>query len=359
MKGMLRGGFSYETRIQPPFLEEEKDEVAAFLLARGLLPEDDLDYRVDFLREGKIAGTGGLSGNVMKCLAVVDDVRGEGLAAAIVSELEAEASRRGTTSLKVFTLPENRGIFESLGYRALGEAEGEAILLEKGDGIGSWLDSLSAIARNADPENRARRKSALVMNCNPFTLGHLALVREASSKSDLVFLFVVSEEASAFPFEVRLKLVKAGVASLSNVIVIPGSEYIISRATFPAYFLKDRASERAAVHARLDLDIFGRLIAKAVGATVRFVAEEPYSEVTALYNKIMKETLPAHGVEVVEIPRLAVDGNAVSASTVRRLIQNGKLADVQKIVPETTWAYLSSPGAGPVLALVASREGRH
>jgi [citrate (pro-3S)-lyase] ligase len=198
------------------------------------------------------------------------------------------------------------------------------------------------------------------MNCNPFTLGHLHLAKAAASSSSRVFLIVVAEEASSFPFEVRLRLVREGVASLNNVVVVPGSDYVVSRATFPAYFLKDRASEAARVHARLDADVFGRRIAPALGATRRLVGEEPYSPVTAAYNGVMKECLPSYGIEVAEIPRLAdAEGRAVSASTVRGLIKEGRLGEARGLVPESTWKYLSSPEAAPVLGRVAASEGRH
>ncbi len=39
-----------------------------------------------------------------------------------------------------------------------------------------------------------------------------------------------------FHFLNAFKLVKAGVADLPNVIVVPGKEYMVSYATFPAYF---------------------------------------------------------------------------------------------------------------------------
>lgn len=51
---------------------------------------------------------------------------------------------------------------------------------------------------------------SIVMNCNPFTLGHRYLVEEASRQSDLLYIFVVEEDKSDFPFEDRFNMVKAG-----------------------------------------------------------------------------------------------------------------------------------------------------
>ena len=66
--------------------------------------------------------------------------------------------------------------------------------------------------------------------------GHRYLVETASKENDHVYVFVVSEDVSIFSFSERFKLVKAGVADLPNVIVVPGKEYMVSYATFPAYF---------------------------------------------------------------------------------------------------------------------------
>ncbi len=353
---------SLELRIHPPFLGEDGPEMDAFLRSRGLEPpESEREYAVSFLSEGRIVGTGSLCGRIIQGLAVDESLRGAGLALRVVSELEAEAVRRGRSRLFVFTGPANCDIFESLGYRPIAAARGAAILLEKGGGLEEWLSELRAsfVARPVRPAAPRRPVSALVMNCNPFTLGHLHLVKTAAAASERVVLFVVSAEASSFPYEVRIHLVREGVTALSNVAVLPGSDYIISRATFPTYFLRDKKGDAAAIHARLDADLFGRHIAPAIGATRRYVAEEPFSPVTAIYNRALAEVLPPLGVEVVEIPRLESGGVAVSASAVRRAIREGKLEDVRAIVPETTWAYLSSPEARDVLERVAAADGRH
>jgi [citrate (pro-3S)-lyase] ligase len=372
---MIEGNGDLETRIHPPLLAEDCVQIAAFLASRGLSWDEDPDYCVVMLRDGRIVGSGSLSGRIIKGLAVDEMLVGEGLMVRILSELEAEAGRRGIVRPFIFTSPPNRAIFESLGYRFVGEAPGASVLLEKGDGIGRWCAELRGIAGSAgraaspapaapvDPAGSASSigpVSALVMNCNPFTLGHLHLVRTAASRSSRVFLFVVAEEASSFPYATRLRLVREGTTEFPNVVVIPGNEYIVSRATFPTYFLKDKAGAAAEIHARLDVDIFGRHIAPAVGATRRFIGEEPYSEVTAIYNRVMKKWLPSYGIEVVEIPRLAdYGGAAVSASTVRRLIREGNLENARDIVPPSTWNYLISEEAAPVLERIASSDGRH
>ena len=192
------------------------------------------------------------------------------------------------------------------------------------------------------------------MNANPFTLGHRYLAETAAAACDTLHLFLVSEDASLVPFSVRKELARAGTAHLDNVTLHDSGPYIISSATFPSYFLKDEAAVIDG-HARLDLAVFVR-IARALGITVRYVGEEPASQVTGIYNQVMASQLPRTGIDCVIVPRLAVSDEAVSASTVRRLIQQGRLEEIRPLVPESTYAYFTSPEAQPVIDRIRRAE---
>ena len=149
------------------------------------------------------------------------------------------------------------------------------------------------------------------------------------------------------PFVVRKKLVEAGVAHLPNVVCHDSGPYIISSATFPSYFLKD---ENAVIegHARLDLAVFIR-IARTLRITARYVGEEPTSLVTGLYNQIMAQQLPDAGIDCIVIPRREAAGAPISASTVRKLLHEGRLEEIRSLVPESTYAYFAGSEARPVL----------
>ena len=56
----------------------------------------------------------------------------------------------------------------------------------------------------------------------------------------------------------------------------------------------------------------------------------------------MKEKLPQYGVEVIEIDRLQINYNYVSASDVRQYIAEKDWNAIQKIVPAYTYYYLMS-----------------
>ncbi len=182
-----------------------------------------------------------------------------------------------------------------------------------------------------------------VMNCNPFTLGHRYLIESAAAKVDYLIIFVVEEDKSRFPFNDRIELVKKGTTDLSNVYVIPSGKLMISAVTFPGYFLKDNPSEDNA-DSSMDVEIFGRYIASALGITKRFVGQEPTDFVTRRYNETMAKILPRFGVEVNIIERLKSSSDEakriISASTVRKLLDSKQYDELKNFVPKTTYDYL-------------------
>ncbi|MCD8286035.1 MAG: NAD-dependent epimerase/dehydratase family protein [Clostridia bacterium] len=183
------------------------------------------------------------------------------------------------------------------------------------------------------------RVGAIVMNCNPFTLGHRYLVEYASSKVDLLYLFVVEEDRSVFPFADRFELVKKGVADLKNVVVLPSGKFIISQTTFQAYFTKEEKND-ITVDPSNDINIFASRIAPAFGITVRFAGEEPIDNVTNQYNATMKRLLPRAGIEFDVIKRKESEGAPISASRVRALLKESNFSEIARITPKTTYDYL-------------------
>lgn len=180
---------------------------------------------------------------------------------------------------------------------------------------------------------------SIVMNCNPFTLGHRYLIEQAASQCDVLYIFVVEEDKSVFCFEDRFRLVKEGTADLKNVFVMPSGSFMISTLTFPEYFNKDNPGE-VKVDPSMDVEIFGKYIAPALDIKVRFAGEEPLDVVTNRYNETMKRILPAYGVEFRVIPRKESNGEVISASRVRRCLKEKDFLQIRKLVPDTTFKYL-------------------
>ena len=319
----------------------QTSEIQAFLQGFELDYPGNTDYTAAFYNTaGELAATGSLAKNVLRNIAVAESLQGEGMTASVVSHLLREAAARGFYHCFLFTKPEKAVQFSALGFREIARADSLAMLMETGVGsIEQFQRELLLQAGNLP----AGRRAALVMNCNPFTLGHKALVERASRENDAVVVLVVSEDQSVFPFTDRLRLVQQGLAEYRNVIVLPSGPYVVSAATFPGYFTKGGDTVRA--QTRLDADLFGRWIAPALGVSRRYIGEEPYSEVTRQYNEALLEVLPAYAIEVTVMPRRKAGDEIISASRVRQSIAEGDWEAVRRMVPDSTYAYLKAPAA--------------
>lgn len=355
----------------PLSLNSVRRRVEAFLTANGLRLAP-LDRYVVVTRDedgNEILAGGGLDGNVIKCVAVSESARSEGLMNILVSRLIAIAREEGRESVKAFTKPENEGIFKSLGFGLLASAP-KAILMENGrGGLPEYRKYLESLARPG-------RNGAIVMNANPFTKGHRYLVEQAASQVDNLYVIVVKEDRSRFPYVERKAMIEAGCAGLDNVVVCEGSDYAISAATFPTYFLK-KLDDATDTQIALDLDLFVNHIAKPLGVTVRFAGSEPEDALTRRYNELMAEILPGTSVAVVrqahqpdselvkgsalrqarrpidfiEIPRLEQNGNPISATSLRRALDKGNLKEAMEYIPKSTVPYLVADLAERALRL--------
>lgn len=324
----------------PLSLKSSRQQIEAFLARFGLRREP-LDYYVGLFDGEQMIGGGGYAGRTIKCVAVNADRQGEGLTNVLISHLCARLFHDGATNVFLFTKPENERVFTDLSFTTIARTN-EAILMESERGAIDRYCATLALSRGEGVQG------AVVMNANPFTLGHRYLLEQAAAQCGTLHLFCVEEDRSVFPFAVRRRLMEEGTRHIPNLVIHNSGPYIISSATFPTYFLKEN-SEPAAVHARLDVDLFGRHIVPALGLTRRFVGTEPKDPMTAHYNDAMQALLPAYGVTVTVLQRIEQGNDAISASRVRRAWAAGEMDQVAQWVPETTLAYLQSEEAKPVL----------
>lgn len=324
-------------------------QVDALLVENGITRDANLDYICAMVdEENRVIATGSCFGATLRCFAISQQHQGEGLLNEVVSHLMEYQMVRGYTHLFLYTKIKSAKFFQSLGFYEIARVDGTLVFMEnRRNGFPSYLSRLEKTARPGV-------SGAIVMNANPFTLGHQYLVETAAGRCDTLHLFLLSEDASLVPFGVRKQLVQAGTAHLKNVVLHDSGPYIISNATFPSYFLKDDSAVIQG-HAKLDLAIFVR-IARALGVTVRFVGEEPTSQVTGLYNEIMAAQLPENGIDCVILPRKEALGKAISASTVRAALQAGDWQTLSQLVPQTTLDYFRSSEAEPVLRRIRSAE---
>lgn len=181
---------------------------------------------------------------------------------------------------------------------------------------------------------------SIVMNCNPFTFGHRYLVEESLKHCDKLIVFVVEEDKSIFPFKDRFKLVKENLIDLENVIVIPSGEFIISTKTFAEYFLKESIQSKK-IDTSLDVTLFAKEIAPCLNITIRFAGEEPFDKVTAQYNESMRKILPQYNIQFIEIKRKTLNNKVISATEVRKLLEDKNFNAIKDLVPQKTYEYLT------------------
>ena len=313
-----------------------------FLRFAGLNPSSPEGDTV-LLRDeaGKIAACGTREGNVLKYFAVAPDRQGEGLTGTVVTELRKAAFADGIQKLFVYTKPKNGLMFEGLNFHKVAETESVLLLESTRGGIGTFL---SREAERLAASEAPKPVGAVVMKADPFTAGHRYLVESAAAECGRLYVFVLSSGKGLLAAEERLRLVKEGTADLENVRVCTTGDYLVSSVTFPDYFLK-RESSATVAQCGLDCAVFAGHFAPAFGITRRYVGSEPLSEVTEIYNRTMERLLPAAGIEFTEIPRLCLpNGEPISASKVRALLENGDVGALKDLLPASTYDYLENKG---------------
>ena len=334
----------------------ERAEVETFLRGFDLLLDQDVDYTI-IIRDGalhraSIVATCSKAKSVLKCFAVVEELRGEGITAILISTLIDKLFSQGIYHSFIFTMPAKAHIFSALNFKLI-QSTVDVALLE--NGIYDINKAIEEMKNRYSIGNA--KKTALVMNCNPFTLGHYYIIEEASKNNQEVLVFIVEEDQSLFPFKTRYELVCKGVAHLKNVKVLPSGEYIISSATFPSYFIKEEG-KRLRAYAELDASIFGKYFCGRFNITKRYVGEEPYCQVTAAYNEALEKILPTYGVEVTQIPRKSFSDVAISASRVRNLLIDGDVhsQELNNLLPEVTLEFLNTSLGREILEKLKSSD---
>ena len=328
-------------------------QMDALLAAEGILRDKNLSYSAGIYDDdGHMIATGSIFENTLRCMAVSGKHRGEGLMAVIVAHLVQVQLERGNTHLFLYTKCDSAKFFEPCGFYEIARVDDRLVFMEnRRDGFDRYIVQLISQM----PEGSLQKPgAALVMNCNPFTNGHAYLLKRAAEENERVVLFVLSEDKSLVPFKDRLAMVKAAAAEYDNVTVVTSGSYMISSATFPSYFLKDNALVTR-THADLDATLFTR-IARQLHLTCRYVGEEPFSAATGVYNEALATVLSRHGIELRVIPRREENGKPISASHVRALIHDGRMEEIRPLVPDTTYAYLTSPAGAYAIARIKASE---
>jgi [citrate (pro-3S)-lyase] ligase len=211
---------------------------------------------------------------------------GEGLSLKLLTELLTLAYELGRSELFLFTKPCNAALFSGAGFWPIAQAGDRAVLMENS------RERLTRYCRQLAMYRQPGRKiGAIVMNANPFTLGHRWLVEQAARQCDWLHLFVVKEDASVFTYQDRFANRKRDCRHRQSDAA---SRFGISHlAGDVPRLLPQRAGVVDDCHSQIDLQLFRERLAPALQITHRFVGTEPLCSLTRHYNQRMKALLEA------------------------------------------------------------------
>ncbi len=317
-------------------MPKEKEKVRVFLQQQELRYDKDIDFTVYAEYDGEVVGTVSVAGDIIKAMAVDDRFRGWNLSGQLMDRVLEYLRGQRIYYYRVFTKPKNRDIFESLNFKEI--VCTDTVLLMENDSVEGIRDCLANL--RASVTLPLRDVGAIVMNCNPMTNGHKYLIEYAAARHETLLVFVVEEDLSVYPFRDRFRLVKEVTAGIQNVCVLPSTRYVISRLTFPTYFLKETCKE-SEEYAKVDAAVFKKYFMPCFSVSKRYVGTEPTDLATAEYNECLKRELKD---ALVEVERLRTDGTVVSASRVRQLASEKNWAELEKFVPFQTLEYLKNNG---------------
>ena len=335
---------TFQERYGDPFGGKDLDQLIKFLNDQQLDYDRNIEHTMIIEDGGKIIATASCHGNVLKCVAVSQEYQGHNLMGQLMTHMIGYFFDKWTTHYFGFTKIKNKAIFCNLGFYPVAETEDIILLENKKNGLKKYILKLQKETEKAKTEKQENQRGegigAIIANCNPFTLGHRYLIEEASKRCKWLHLFILSMEQEFITSDERFRLVQKGTEDIKNVILHRTSDYLISPAVFPTYFIKDKANAYE-MNCMLDLKIFTESIAPALGITKRFVGTEPNCEVTNAYNICMKKELPLHHITLEEIRRREEENKPISASYVRACFQENEIYKVKNMVPDSTYAFLT------------------
>lgn len=311
-------------------------ELIAFLNKRDVTYED-IDASYIIRDRGKIIATVSVKKNIIKFFYIDDFYQGEGLAIDLINSALQDIIAQSYRNYFVFTKAKNEKIFTSLSMDLVEKTDDVALLEGGFFKYNDWLTSIKMYLED-------KEYIAIVMNANPLTLGHEYLVDKALEDGRDLIIFVLEEDASFFTTQDRFEIVKSHYKDMKNVHVFKSGPYIISRVTFPTYFLK-KDTDKSKVYTELDAKIFAERIAKDLNIKKRYFGTEPIDKVTQKYNEMMKKILSAYGVEAVFIERKKLDDEYICASKLREYYE--KNFDLtKKYLSSDVYEFLSKKRSG-------------
>ena len=182
------------------------------------------------------------------------------------------------------------------------------------------------------------RIGCVVINANPYTLGHRHLIKSTLKDVDLLYVIIVEENTGEFFFNERYEMIKSEWSNFPTVKIISGGNILTSSLGFPEYFNRSRQQENS--NPLLNHKIFTKYVAPTLGINVRYFGEEPNDSVTRALNETALTYLPQYGVEVKIIKRKDYQGTPISAKNVRYFLAKQDFNSLIPLLPFSTYKFI-------------------
>ena len=317
--------------LKEALLNSEIIRIKQFLKENGLDYENNITKSFYIEENDIVVASVSIFNNVIKCFAVSKEYRSENYGGILISHIINYFYENKIYHYMVYTKKEYLNTFKNLGFNEIVSTDTVVILEAGTPNIQEYLNDLKKkIEYKFENKLDVCDVASLVMNCNPITEGHLGLIELASKNHQYLIVFLLEEDLSYFTYKERMTLVYLATLHLPNVIVVPSSSYIVSSLTFPNYFLKDETLKNKE-WASTDALIFKNYFMKYLNIKYRYVGTES-SKIMIDYNNVLKEIL---GSMLIEINRFESNGKIISASLVRKCIEDGKIDEALEYIPRS------------------------
>lgn len=327
--------------MKEAYLPCEYDQIKSILEENDLVLDKDIDktFYIDaeaykngeYINE--IIGTVSIYKNIIKDIAVRKSYMNLGYFDTLISEVVNYLYQNNVYHIMVYTKVKYANHFKSAGFKEITRTD-TSILLEYGTPL---IDEVvnkykEALERKFNINVQNEDIASVVVNANPITNGHMYLIEKAAINHKYVIVFVVEEDLSYLSFKERMSLVYLSCMHLHNVAVVSSTEYVVSCATFPGYFLKDE-SDKQKEWAKVDSQIFRDYFMKTLNIKKRYVGSENKGYMQ-MYNQTLSEVINNENTKLEIVERY----EEISASKIRNLIEEGKIDDALKDIPNSAKA---------------------
>lgn len=126
-----------------PLRGKELESLKQFLRKMDLEYDEGIEYSVCILNDNyKIIGTGSVDRNVIKCVAIDPEYQGQGLSAAILTNLIQYEFQKAVTHLFIYTKPKNIDMFSDMGFHKVLMTKDILLMENRASGIAGFLEKL-------------------------------------------------------------------------------------------------------------------------------------------------------------------------------------------------------------------------